>query len=257
MALFCIIKHDREGENPASNLANKAEEWRLETGDRRGGDNQIKGKWNKEKNRGFERKKESGRRWLLLGLRFENKRMWDLLLLGLIWGKGKGKGKGGIFVRLTGWRGEDWEKWEDPIVFVNFVKLGKLSPSLPSLTDFNWVWSSLLIFEFSTQFHMIYLSWLVKSYDFTSQLASLITMATTLVMPVLTGLTSSFRIAGSIRGVGALMGAIGGGTIACPWWWNLSGHTTLTCLEAISSGSANDPTWCEPFDHVIKQPSTK
>jgi hypothetical protein len=44
MALFCIIKHDREGENPASNLANKAKEWRQETKDRRGGDNQIKGK---------------------------------------------------------------------------------------------------------------------------------------------------------------------------------------------------------------------
>ena len=75
MALFCIIKHDREGENPASNPANKAEEWRLETGDRRGGDNQIEGKRNKEKNGSFERKKESGRRWLLLGLRFENQRM--------------------------------------------------------------------------------------------------------------------------------------------------------------------------------------
>ena len=138
-------------------------DWKLETGDRRGVDNQIKGKRNKEKKWGFW-EKESGRRWLLLGLRFENKRMWDLFLLGLIWGKGKRKG--GIFVRLTGWRGEDWEQWEDSIVFDNFVKLGKLGPSLPSLTDFNWVWPSFLIFEFSTRFHTIYLSWLVKSYDF-------------------------------------------------------------------------------------------
>ena len=118
-------------------------DWKLETGDRRGVDNQIKGKRNKEKKWGFW-EKESGRRWLLLGLRFENKRMWDLLLLGLIWGKGKGKG--GIFVRLTGWRGEDWEQWEDSIVFDNFVKLGKLGPSLPSLTDFNRVWLSLTEF---------------------------------------------------------------------------------------------------------------
>jgi len=53
----------------------KQREWRLETGDRRGGDNQIEGKQNKEKNGGFEGKKESGRRWLPLGLRFENQRM--------------------------------------------------------------------------------------------------------------------------------------------------------------------------------------
>jgi hypothetical protein len=36
---------------------------------------------------------------LLLGLRFENKRMWDL-----------GKGKRRIFMRKMGWRGEDWEE---------------------------------------------------------------------------------------------------------------------------------------------------
>ena len=102
---------------------------------------------------------------LLLGLRFKNQRMWDL-----------GKGERRIFVRQTGWRGEDWE---ESIVFVNFVKLGKLDPSLPSLTDFNRVWPSLLVFEFSTRFHTIYLCWLVKSYDFTSQLASLTTMSPT------------------------------------------------------------------------------
>jgi len=80
--------------------------------------------------------------------------MWDLLLLGLIWGKGKGKWR--IFVRLTGWRGEDWEQWEDSIVFDNFVKLGKLGPSLPSwpsLTDFNRVWLNLTEF---TDFRVFY-----------------------------------------------------------------------------------------------------
>ena len=83
---------------------------------------------------------------LLLWLRFENQRMWDL-------------GKGG-----TGWRGDDWEE----LSFVNFVKLGKLGPSLPSST-------SLMVFEISTRLHTVYLCWLVKSYDLTSQLASLTT----------------------------------------------------------------------------------
>jgi hypothetical protein len=81
--------------------------------------------------------------------------MWDLLLLGLIWGKGKGKG--GIFVRLTGWRGEDWEQWEDSIVFDNFVKLSKLGPSFyrvdrvwSILTEFNWIyWFSNFLPDFT------------------------------------------------------------------------------------------------------------
>jgi len=38
------------------------------------------------------------------------------------------------------------------------------------------VWSSLTIFEFLTRFYTLYVSWLVKSYDFTSQLVILITM---------------------------------------------------------------------------------
>jgi hypothetical protein len=37
-----------------------------------------------------------------------------------------------------------------------------------------------------------------------------------LVMPFLIGLTNSSRITGSIRGVGALIGAMGGGTTAYP-----------------------------------------
>jgi len=47
-------------------------DWKLETGEAE----TIRSKANKiKKNGGFERKKESGRCWLLLGLRFENKRM--------------------------------------------------------------------------------------------------------------------------------------------------------------------------------------
>jgi hypothetical protein len=48
-------------------------DWKLETGKAE----TIRSKANeiKKKNGGFERKKESGRHWLLLGLRFENKRM--------------------------------------------------------------------------------------------------------------------------------------------------------------------------------------
>jgi hypothetical protein len=60
---------------------------------------------------------------LLLRLRFENQRMWD----------------------------------EELIIFVNFVKLGKFDSSLPNLTDFNRVWPSLLVFEFFTRFHMLYM----------------------------------------------------------------------------------------------------
>jgi hypothetical protein len=78
-----------------------------------------------------------------------------------------------------GWRGEERAEKSQSMGFVNFVKLGKLGLSLPSspiLTDFNRVWQSLLVFEFSTRFHTVYLYWLVKSYDFTSQLASLTTM---------------------------------------------------------------------------------
>jgi hypothetical protein len=37
-----------------------------------------------------------------------------------------------------------------------------------------------------------------------------------LVMPFLIGLKNSSRITGSIRGVRVLIGAMGGGTTACP-----------------------------------------
>jgi hypothetical protein len=60
---------------------------------------------------------------LLLGLRFENQRMWDLE-----------KEKRKIFVRQIGWRGEDWE---ESIIFVNFIKLGKF---ILILTEFDWVY---------------------------------------------------------------------------------------------------------------------
>jgi hypothetical protein len=60
---------------------------------------------------------------LLLGLRFENQRMWDLE-----------KEKRKIFVRQIGWRGEDWE---ESIIFVNFIKLGKF---ISILTEFDWVY---------------------------------------------------------------------------------------------------------------------
>ena len=51
----------------------RSRDWKLETGEAE----TIRSKANeiKKKNGGFERKKESGRCWLLLGLRFENKRM--------------------------------------------------------------------------------------------------------------------------------------------------------------------------------------
>jgi len=55
----------------------------------------------------------------------------------------------------------------------NFVNLGKLGPSLPSLTDFYWVWSSLLIFEFFYLIsHVIFVltNKIIRLYDFMSQL---------------------------------------------------------------------------------------
>jgi len=67
---------------------------------------------------------------LLLGLRFENQRMWDL-----------GKGKREIFMRQMGWRGEDSK---ESIIFVNFIKLGKFSPILIKFDRFCWFLSFFL-----------------------------------------------------------------------------------------------------------------
>jgi len=81
-----------------------------------------------------------------------------------IWERGKG--------RVTVCRGGETES----VYFFHSLSNSLTRSVFTELTEFDRVWSSLTIFEFLTRFYTLYVSWLVKSYDFTSQLAILTTM---------------------------------------------------------------------------------
>ena len=106
---------------------------------------------------------------LVLVVRVEN---WDL-------GKGKrGYWGWGLWVECRGHQGLG-TKTQEVSNFFYFGQTCEMGPVLPSLTDLERVyrfWASLTDFEFLTRFHTLYTCWLVKSYDFTSQLMILTTM---------------------------------------------------------------------------------
>jgi len=92
---------------------------------------------------------------------------WDLRT----WELGNGKGKTGGWVECRGTHGDGVSK-----IFNFFLSNSWNRSGFIDFTEFGWFWLILLIFEFLTRFYMLYMCWLVKLYNFTSELVFLITM---------------------------------------------------------------------------------